>query len=285
MSPLSATVLAVAFKPMSQFTARISAPNVTVWSHAVSKVRVRTADQPLRRLLLPAAGLSLSAAFLVGATAVVNAQDTIDGTWSVDTSIGNIDEGSSTFVGFRVNEVLDPGGNTTAVGRTPDVSGQLEASGTVIESFTIEADLRSLATDNQFRNGAIQRTLGTDQFPTATFVSSEPVDLGALPVEGEVFSVSVPGTLTIKDVSQDIVVDLEAGRGGDTVVVVGNWPLVFADWQIDLPSAPIVVSIEDTGELEWQIFFTNSGDAAADEATDEDMTEDEEMTTDEDTEE
>ena len=35
---------------------------------------------------------------------------------------------------------------------------------------------------------------------------------------------------------------------GDTVVVVGNLPFLFADWQIDPPSAPIVVSIEDGGE-------------------------------------
>ena len=241
----------------------------------MSKVQARTADQPLRRLLLPAAAVSLSAAFLVGTTAV-NAQDSIDGSWSVDTSIGDIDEGSSTFVGFRVAEVLDPGGDVVAVGRTPDVSGQLDASGTVIESVTIEADLTSLATDNQFRNRAIQQTLGTDQFPTATFVSTEPVDLGALPTEGEVFSVSVPGTLTIKDVSQDVVVDLEAGRGGDTVVVVGTWPIEFAAWDIDLPSAPIVVSIEDTGELEWQIFFTNAGGLADEEMAEDEMADEDE---------
>lgn len=239
----------------------------------MSKVRVRTAEQPLRRLLLPAAGLSLSAAFLVGATAV-NAQDGIDGTWTVDTSIGDIDEGSSTFVGFRVAEVLDPGGDVVAVGRTPAVSGQLDASGTVIESVAIEADLTSLATDNQFRNRAIQQTLGTDQFPTASFVSSEPVDLGALPTEGEVFSVSVPGTLTIKDVTQDVVIDLEAGRGGDTVVVVGTWPIEFAAWDIDLPSAPIVVSIQDTGELEWQIFFTTADEMSEDEMVDDEMADD-----------
>lgn len=253
----------------------------------MSKVLVRTADQPLRRLLVPAAALSLGAAFVVGATAV-DAQDSIDGTWTVDTSIGDIGEGTSTFVGFRVNEVLDPGGNTTAVGRTPDVSGQLEAAGTVIDSFAIEADLTTLSTDNQFRNGAIGRTLGVDQFPTATFVSTESVDLGELPPEGEIFAVSVPGVLTIKDVSRDIVVDLEAGRGGDTVVVVGQWPIEFADWGIEMPSAPIVVSVEDNGSLEWQVFFTRSGDMAeddmaGDETSDEDMA-DEDMTEDEATE-
>ncbi len=236
----------------------------------MSKVRVRTADQPLRRLLVPAAALSLGAAFVVGA-AGVSAQDSIDGTWTVDTSIGDIGDGSSTFVGFRVNEVLDPGGDTTAVGRTPDISGQLDVSGTVIESFMLEADLTTLATDNNFRNGAIQRTLATDQFPSATFVSTEPVDLGQVPPEGEVFTVSVPGTLTIKDVSQDIVVDLEGGRAGGNVVVVGSWPIAFGDFGISMPSAPIVVSVEDSGVLEWQIFFAHDGEMIDATAADDDM--------------
>ena len=238
----------------------------------MSKVRVRTAEQPLRRLLVPAAALSLSAAFVVGTVAVNAQDDSIDGTWTVDTSIGDIGEGSSTFVGFRVDEVLDPGGNVTAVGRTPSVDGQLDVAGTVIESFSIEADLTGLSTDNTFRNGAIQRSLGTDQYPSATFVSTEPVDLGQIPPEGEVFQASVPGTLTIKDVSRDIVVDLEAGRGGENVVVVGTWPIVFDDFGIDLPSAPIVVSIEEDGLLEWQIFFTNTGDST-DATSDEEMAE------------
>ncbi len=239
-------------------------PNATDRRPAVSKVKTRTADQPLRRLLIPAAVLSLSAAFVVGAGAVSAQDDSIDGTWTVDTSIGDIGEGSSTFVGFRVAEVLDPGGDVIAVGRTPDVSGQLEVAGTVIESFAIEADLTTLATDNNFRNGAIARTLQTGDFPTASFVSTEPVDLGQVPPEGEVFNVSVPGTLTIRDISQDIVVDLEAGRSGDTVVVVGTWPIEFGDFEVTMPSAPIVVSVSESGELEWQVFFTREGEMAAD---------------------
>lgn len=241
----------------------------------MNDARVRSADQPLRRLLVPAAALSLSAAFVVGATGASAQDDSIDGTWTVDTSIGDIDEGSSTFVGFRIDEVLDPGGEATAVGRTPDVSGQIDVAGTVIESFSLEADMSTLVTDNQFRNGAIGRTLGTNDFPTATFVSTEPVDLGAIPPEGEVFTASVPGTLTIRDISQDIVVDLEAGRGGENVVVVGTWPIEFADFEITMPSAPVVVSVEDSGLLEWQIFFTRAGEMTDDDTADDESVDDE----------
>ena len=92
----------------------------------MSKVNVRAAEQPRRKLLLPAA-IALSAAFVVGTAVAVEAQDEaaaegIDGTWTVDTSIGTFDDFSSSWVGFRVSEVLNPGGEVDAVGRTPVVS-------------------------------------------------------------------------------------------------------------------------------------------------------------------
>ncbi len=98
-------------------------------------------------------------------------------------------------------------------------------------------------------------------------------DVGFEMREGEVFGLSVPGTLTIKDVSQDIVVDLEAGRGGESVIVVGSWPIEFGDFGVSMPSAPVVVSVEDNGLLEWQIYFTHEGDMSADDTADADMTE------------
>ena len=82
--------------------------------------------------------------------------------------------------------------------------------------------------------------------------------------EGEVFGISVPGTLTIKDISQDITVDLEAARSGENVVVVGTWPIEFGDFDVTMPSAPIVVSVSEDGDLEWQVFFTQAGDMADD---------------------
>lgn len=255
----------------------------------MSKVHVRTADSPLRKLLLPAA-IALSAAFMVGTAGAVQAQDEtadgIDGSWSVDTTIGSFEDFSSSWVGFRVAEVLNPGGEVEAVGRTPVVSGQLEAAGSVIESALIEADLTGIISDRERRDGAIQRALGTAEFPLATFTSTEPVDLGAIPADGEPFSASVPGTMTIRDVSQDVTLEMQGQRAGDVVVVVGTLPVDFTSFGVTMPTAPIVVSVEDSGDLEWQLFLTRGDELAGDEMVDGDdeMTTEDEMTEEEATE-
>ena len=55
---------------------------------------------------------------------------------------------------------------------------------------------------------------------------------------------------------------VSAALRGQNVVVVGSWPIAFGDFGVSMPSAPIVVSVEDNGLLEWQIFFTHEGDLA-----------------------
>jgi len=217
--------------------------------------------------------IALAAALVLGAGAVYAqdaeeptagenvAADGIDGTWTIDTSIGDFAEFSSSWVGFRVAEVLNPGGKVDAVGRTPAVSGELAASGSVIESAVIEADLTAIVSDRTRRDDAIRRALGTNQFPTASFVSTEPVDLGLIPGE-DPFTASVPGSITIRDVSQDVTLELSGQRVGDVVVVVGTLPLDFGSFGVTMPSAPIVVSVDDSGDLEWQLFFTRDGGTA-----------------------
>jgi polyisoprenoid-binding protein YceI len=182
----------------------------------------------------------------------------IDGTWSIDTSIGDFSDFSSPWVGFRVAEVLDLIGEAEAVGRTPAVSGELQVSGTTIDSAVIEADLTAIRSDQSRRDPAIQRALETTDFPTATFVSGGPVDLGALPVENEPFVVAMPGTLTIHGVPQDVTLELTAQRVGDVVAVVGTLPVDFTAFGVEMPTAPVVVSVEDTGHLEWLLFFRRS---------------------------
>lgn len=243
----------------------------------VTDLRHRALDQPRRLRALLVGSLALAA--IVAGGALVQAQDAspapspaaeagIDGTWSIDTEIGDFSDYSSSWVGFRVAEELQGLGNVEAVGRTPVVSGSLEAAGTSIDAATIEVDLTTITSDQPRRDPAIQRALDTVTFPIATIASRGPADLGALPVEGEPFSATLPATLTIRGISQDVDVPLTGQRVGDVVVVVGTLPIDFTAFDVTMPTAPVVLSVEDTGSLEWQLFLRrtagdDTGDAAA----------------------
>lgn len=186
--------------------------------------------------------------------------DGLDGAWSVDTSIGefNFEDATSSFVGFRIEEELATVGATTAVSRTPVVNGSFSLSGTTISETIIEANMTEIVTNTSRRDRAVQRALDTGTFPTATFTLTAPIDLGSIPTEGESASAMAVGELTIKGVAQPIEIPLEAQLVGDLIVVVGAVEITFKDWGVEVPTAPIVASVDDRGVLELQLFFTRS---------------------------
>ena len=182
------------------------------------------------------------------------------GVWSVQVAEGAVDlqgEPAVSFAGFRVNEVLAGGiGDFTAVGRTPDVSGSIELTDTALVAVTLEVTMSTLKTDNSSRDGQVRRALNTNEFPLAIFTLAEPVELPAGMAEGEAFSAAVQGDLTIKGVTNPAVFDLQAQLVGDTIVAVGSSEVTFADYGVRTPTAPVVVSVEDNGIMEFQLIFT-----------------------------
>ena len=177
------------------------------------------------------------------------------GTWTVDTTVGQfgLDGASGTFVGFRVKEVLGQGiGSTTAVGRTPSVEGTVEIDGSTLVKAEIVADLTDLRTDRSMRDSKVQDALNTDSYPKATFILAEPVDLGV----GLQVQVIALGSLTINGASSQVEVDLVAEVVGQILTVVGTTDVQFIDYGIKAPSAPVVVSVEDHGVVEIQLFLT-----------------------------
>ena len=182
------------------------------------------------------------------------------GVWAVQAAEGTVDllgEPAVSFAGFRVNEVLAGGiGAFTAVGRTPDVSGSIELTGTALVAVTVEVTMSTLKTDNGSRDGQVRRALNTNEFPLAIFTLAEPVELPAGMAEGEAFSAAVQGDLTIKGVTNPAVFDLQAQLVGDTIVAVGSSEVTFADFGVRTPTAPVVVSVEDNGIMEFQLIFT-----------------------------
>jgi len=181
----------------------------------------------------------------------------LSGTWTVDASIGSFSDFTSTYVGFRVDEELARGiGAVTAVGRTPTVSGTFELDGSTLVAAEITADLGKIRTDRAGRDGKVKQALDTGNHPEATFTLAGPVDLGDPPSEGAQIEVTATGTLTLKGVTNDVEVNLSATLIGEIVTVVGTFDIMFADYGIEAPSAPIVVSVEDHGVVEIQLFLT-----------------------------
>ena len=181
------------------------------------------------------------------------------GVWTVQVAENPGDlqgEPTGSFAGFRVDEVLSNIGDFTAVGRTAKVSGSIELTGTALVAATVEVQMGTLATDNSFRDGQIYRALNTSEFPLATFTLVEPVEMPEGMADGEAFSGSAVGDLTVKGTTNRVTFDLQAQLVGDRIVAVGSSDVVFSDFCVTAPSAPIVVSVEDHGVMEFQLIFT-----------------------------
>jgi polyisoprenoid-binding protein YceI len=183
----------------------------------------------------------------------------IAGTWTVDASVGSFSDFSSSFVGYRVREELASIGAATAVGRTPGVTGTVTIDGTTVTAAAFTADLTSLQSDDPRRDGQLhQQALQTDQFPSATFKLTQPIDLGKVPADGETVSATATGDLTLHGVTKSVQVPLQARLANNVVTIVGSLPIQFADYGINPPRSMMVLSVENNGVLELQLKLTRA---------------------------
>lgn len=184
---------------------------------------------------------------------------TTDGTWTIDPSIGAFSDFSDSFVGYRVQEQLASIGANTAVGRTPNVTGSLTISGTTVSAVTITADLTALQSNDTRRDGQLSHQgIETSQFPTATFTLTAPIQLGSIPGAGQSVTATASGSLTLHGVTKAVQIPLTVVLQGDVVAVTGSLDIVFADYGITPPSSFAVLSVEDHGAMELQLFFRHS---------------------------
>lgn len=185
------------------------------------------------------------------------ATDGIEGTWSVDSESGEFDYESATgsFVGFRIQEELAGIGATEAVGRTGDVTGSITIEGTTVTEGSFEVDMTTITTNERRRDDRVQSALNTGEFPTATFTLTAPIELGAGAADGETVAATAAGDLTINGITNQIEMPIEAKLVEGTVVIVGSVEITFADWDVAVPSAPIVLGVDDDGDLELQLLL------------------------------
>jgi polyisoprenoid-binding protein YceI len=212
---------------------------------------------------VPVLAQSTAPSGAIGSTAPASA---LDGTWTVDPTIGSFDyaadDFSGSWVGYRVQEELAGIGGTEAVGRTPDITGSITLAGTTLTSADLTADLTTLQSDESMRDGQLGRQgIQTDQFPTATFVLTEPIELGAIPEENVAFTVDAVGDLTLHGVTQNVTIPLNAIRSGDIVGVSGSLTFAWGDFGMEQPTSMRVVSLADDVTMELQVFFRHDAGA------------------------
>jgi polyisoprenoid-binding protein YceI len=183
----------------------------------------------------------------------------IDGTWTVDTSVGSFEDFSGTWAGYRVEEELAGIGGNTAVGRTPNVTGTMTVAGDEVTAVDVDVDLTTLQSDSGTRDGALRsRGLESDRFPTATFSLTQPLALPVGADTGERVTAQATGDLTIHGVTRQVEIPLQAQLVNDTMVVVGSLDLTFSDYDVEVPQSPIVLSVDDQGTLELQLLLTRA---------------------------
>lgn len=176
------------------------------------------------------------------------ASGSVEGAWQV---------GGGSQAGYRVDEVLF-GQNVTAVGRTEEVTGDLEIEGDSAVSGTITVDLASVESDSDERDGQFRgRIMNTEQFPEATFELTEPADFGSAPDVNEQVTAEATGDLTIHGETNSVTFELTAQRTADGFRTNGTIPLTFADYGIDAPNFG-GITVEDEGSIEFLLTFTSA---------------------------
>jgi polyisoprenoid-binding protein YceI len=118
-------------------------------------------------------------------------------------SAGTWKTANGSEVGYRVDEVLF-GQQATAVGRTERVTGEVTLDGATVSKGDVHRGhgvgrrATSRGRDGQYRN----RIMSTDQFPTATFALTRPIDLGGVPADGVTVTAKATGDLTLRGVTK-----------------------------------------------------------------------------------
>ncbi|MEU1517521.1 YceI family protein [Streptomyces sp. NPDC005811] len=169
----------------------------------------------------------------------------VEGAWKV---------GSGSQAGYRVDEVLF-GQNTTAVGRTDKVTGDLTVKGTEATEGSFTVDLTSVKSDSVERDGQFRGgIMNTEKFPTATFELTRPVDFGSVPDVGKKVTAKASGRFTIHGVSKNVSFDLTAQRSAGAFRVQGSLPITFADYGVESPNFG-GITVEHEGTIEFLLTF------------------------------
>lgn len=172
----------------------------------------------------------------------------VDGQWTVVPG----SDPNRTAAGYTVHEILN-GASVTVVGSTGDVSGTATVADGTLTAAEFTVEVGSVTTDNARRDGQFAgNVMNTRTYPTATFTLDAPVDLSAVPADGTSATLPATGTLTLRNASRPVTVDVEVLRSGTELVASGAIPVTWTDFGVTPPSLGFV-TVDESGSVDFLV--------------------------------
>ena len=157
---------------------------------------------------------------------------------------------------FSVGEVL---ANVSiadyeAVLETTGLSGEVRLDG---GESRVTIDLHSMVSDNQYRDRYVQNRMFPDQ-RTASVAFGDLTPLPAGFTDGDPVQTEATGVLSINGLEVPMVYAIEARDDGDVVYVLGRSSFTWEQIGEPVPSAQVIVSLEDEVRVEVLLALTPS---------------------------
>jgi polyisoprenoid-binding protein YceI len=165
-------------------------------------------------------------------------------------------------VRFNIDEVL-AGQDVIVVGTTDQVAGDVVVDFGAPGSSqigTIRINVRTLETDNNFRNQAIRGRIlesSRDEFEFAEFVPTDLVGLPDAVAVGETVSFQIIGDLSLRDVTRQVTFDTDVTlTSEDRIEGFATTTILYQDFNLTIPDVPSVSFVADEVILEIDFVAT-----------------------------
>jgi polyisoprenoid-binding protein YceI len=165
---------------------------------------------------------------------------------------------------YRVREQLaNVNLPSDAIGKTSAVTGTIivNSDGTVDSTQSkITVDITGLQSDSSMRDGFIQNSVfQSSQFPNVEFVPTKITGLAnPLPQSGAL-TFKLEGNLTVHGTTKPVTWDATAtATDGKDLKGTATTSFTFADFGLNQPHVPRVLSIQDTIKLEYDFHFVKA---------------------------
>jgi polyisoprenoid-binding protein YceI len=151
-----------------------------------------------------------------------------------------------------------------AVGTTRDIGGAIVIGADGQPDSTaskITINLTTLQSDRSMRDNYIKhRTLETDKFPTAVLVPTRFLRMRTPMPDTGTFTFEIVGNLTVHGVTKQTTWLVTAAGKADGFAGTALTRVTFEDFAMAQPRVPILLSIEDEINLEFQFNFVREAD-------------------------